>query len=215
MKLGEDLAAIFVGIPYTILLTLVAFAIGALLGLPLCALRMSRIGVARLLATAVILVFRAIPPIVWLFIIFFGIGFGYVQLDPFSAAAIGLGLITAANMAEIYRGALSAIHAGQWEAATVLSLSRRHRFMDVIGPQLMRISLPSAATYVIGLLKDSAVASAIGVHEIAFQAYHVSQETFRGLDVYAAAGLLYIVISLPIAWLARWTDLRLRARVAR
>ena len=67
----------------------------------------------------------------------------------------------------------------------------------------------------IGLLKDTAVASAIGVHEIAFQAYHVSQETFRGLDVYAAAGLFYIVISLPIAALARWTDLRLRARVAR
>jgi polar amino acid transport system permease protein len=215
MNLVTDLQAILVGIPLTIVLTLIAFAIGATLGLPLCAMRMSRNVFVRFLATALILVLRAIPPIVWLFIIFFGIGFGYLQLDPFSSAAIGLGLITAANMAEIYRGALSAIHAGQWEAANALSLSPRHRFIDVVGPQLMRISLPSAATYVIGLLKDSAVASAIGVHEIAFQAYHVSQETFRGLDVYAAAGLLYILISLPIAWLARWTDLRLRARVAR
>jgi len=211
----DDLQAILTGIPFTLALTLVSFAVGGLLGLPLCALRLSRFALLRFLALSLILIFRAIPPIVWLFIIFFGIGFGYLQLDPFTAGAIGLGLITAANMAEIYRGALTAIHAGQWEAATALSLSMRHRFVDVIWPQLMRIALPSAATYVIGLLKDSAVASAIGVHEIAFQAYHVSQETFRGLDVYAAAGLIYIVLSLPIAWLARWTDLRLRAKVAR
>ena len=117
-------------------------------------------------------------------------------------------------MAEIYRGALSAIHIGQWEAASALSLSARHRLVDVVAPQLVRIALPSATTYAIGLLKDTAVASAIGVHEIAFHAYHVSQETFRGLDVYARAGLLYVLISLPIAWMARRTDRRLRARVA-
>ena len=212
--IADDLRAILVGIPSTIALTLAAFVIGALLGFPLCAMRLSRFGGLRWLASALILTFRSIPPIVWLFFIFFGIGLGYLQLDPFSSATIGLGLITAANMAEIYRGALSAIHLGQWEAATALNLSSRHRFVDVIGPQMLRVALPSAATYLIGLLKDTAVASAIGVHEIAFEAYHVSQDTFRGIDVYAAAGLLYILISLPIAGLARWTDLRLRARVA-
>lgn len=210
----DNLVAIFVGLPLTLALTIVSFIVGAALGLPLCALRLSKRAAALLFATALILVFRAIPPIVWLFLIFFGIGFGYVQLDPFSAAAIGLGLITAANMAEIYRGALSAIHSGQWEAARVLNLSDRHAFVDVIGPQMFRVALPSATTYAIGLLKDTAVASAIGVHEIAFQAYHLSQQTFRGLDIYAAAGLLYILLSLPIAWLARWADMRLRARVA-
>jgi polar amino acid transport system permease protein len=215
MILFEDLSALLIGVPYTIVLTLIAFAAGTALGLPLCWMRQSRFGLVGFLAASMILVFRAIPPIVWLFFIFFGVGSGYLQLDPFTAAAIGLGLITAANMAEIYRGALSAIQKGQWEAASVLNLSARHKFIDVIGPQLFRICLPSATTYLIGLLKDSAVASAIGVHEIAFQAYHESQETFRGLDIYAAAGLLYILISLPIAYFARWTDTRLRAAVAR
>jgi polar amino acid transport system permease protein len=211
----QDVAALAIGIPLTLALTLVAFIIGALLGLPLCGMRMSKSMPLRFLASSIILVFRAIPPIVWLFFIFFGVGMGYIQLNPFTSAAVGLGLITAANMAEIYRGALSAVQKGQWEAATVLNLSSWHRFIDVIGPQLFRIALPSGATYLIGLLKDSAVASAIGVHEIAFQAYHVSQETFRGIDIYAAAGLLYILISLPIAYFARWTDMRLRAAVAR
>ena len=215
MTILDDLSAVVVGIPLTLALTLAAFLFGGLLGLPLCAMRLSRNRLVSLLAMAAILTFRAIPPIVWLFIIFFGVGFGYLQLDPFSSAAIGLGLITAANMAEIYRGSLAAIHPGQWEASSVLNLSARHRFVDVIGPQLARIALPSATTYVIGLLKDSAVASAVGVHEIAYEAYHLSQQTFRGLDIYAAAGLFYILISLPIAWLARWTDGRLRAVVAR
>ncbi len=215
MNLLDDLATVVVGIPLTIALTLTSFLLGAALGLPLCAMRLSRNWLVRLLGTSLILTFRAIPPIVWLFLIFFGIGFGYIQLDPFSSATLGLGLITAANMAEIYRGSLSAIHAGQWEASTVLNLSARHRFVDVIAPQLARVALPSATTYVIGLMKDTAVASAVGVHEIAFEAYHLSQQTFRGLDIYAAAGLLYILISLPIAWLARWTDGRLRAVVAR
>ncbi len=211
----DILQAIVQGIPWTIALTIVAFGIGAFLGLPLCAMRYARLGAIRFLASALILTFRSIPPIVWLFFIFFGVGSGYLQINPFEAAAIGLGLITAANMAEIYRGALAAIHPGQWEAAFALNLSTHHRLIDVIGPQLLRVSLPSGTTYAIGLLKDSAIASTIGVHEIAFQAYHTSQRTFHSLDVYAIAGLLYIIISLPMAWLARWTDVKLRARVAR
>ncbi len=196
-------------------MTLVSFLIGALLGLPLCAMRFSRVSAVRFLASAMILTLRSIPPIVWLFFIFFGIGSGYLQMSPFEAAAAGLGLISSAYMAEIYRGALAAIHAGQWEAASALNLSMRHRFVDVIGPQLLRVALPSGATFAIGLLKDTAISSTIGVHEIAFQAYHTSQRTFHSLDVYAIAGLLYIVISLPMAWVTRWADVRLRARVAR
>ena len=211
----DILQAIAAGIPWTLALTAVAFVIGAVLGQPLCAMRFSQLTAVRLLATALILTFRSIPPIVWLFLIFFGLGSGYLQISPFQAAAAGLGLITAANMAEIYRGALSAIHPGQWDAASALNLSTRHRFLDVIGPQLLRVALPSSASYAIGLLKDSAIASTIGVSEIAFQAYHTSQRTFHALDIYAIAGLLYILISLPMAWLTRWADVKLRARVAR
>jgi polar amino acid transport system permease protein len=210
----EILQAIAAGVPWTLALTIAAFALGASLGLPLCAMSFARLSVIRFLARAIVLTLRSIPPIVWLFFIFFGVGSGYLPISAFQAGAIGLGLITAANMAEIYRGALAAIHPGQWEAAFALNLSRRHRLMDVVGPQLLRISLPSGATYAIGLLKDSAIASTIGVNEIAFQAYHVSQRTFHALDVYAIAGMAYILISLPMAWLTRWTDARLRARVA-
>ncbi len=209
------LESLLLGVPWTIGLTVFSFLIGALLGLPLCGMRLSQSAVLRFIGTGIVLVLRSIPPIVWLFFIFFGIGFEYMPLSPFAAAVLGLSLITAANMAEIYRGALKGIHYGQFEAATVLNFSARHRFFDIIGPQLLRIALPSMATYAIGLLKDSAVASVLGVSEIAFQAYSVSQQTFRGLEVYAIAALLYIGMSLPVAYVTRRMDLRMRSAVAR
>ena len=168
--MGEILLAIAAGIPWTLALTAVSFGIGAVLGVGLCALRVSRFGVLRFAGAAVILTVRSIPPIVWLFAIFYGIGTDIIGIGPFASAAIGLGLITAAFMADIYRGALWSVPAGQWEAATALNLPARSRFVDIIGPQMLRIALPSAATYLIALLKYSAVASIIGVHEIAFEA---------------------------------------------
>lgn len=213
--MAEILLAIAAGIPWTLALTASSFALGAVLGVALCALRLSRLGLLRLLGAAIILTLRSIPPIVWLFVICFGLGADTMAAGPFAAAAAGLGLIGAANMAEIYRGALSAVDAGQWEAAIVLDLPPLSRFVDVIGPQMLRTALPAAATLAIGLLKDSAVASTIGVTEIAFATDHVSQRTSHGLGVFAIAGALYLAISLPIAVAARWADLRLRVAVAR
>jgi polar amino acid transport system permease protein len=209
------LLSILAGVPWTIALTLLSFIVGVLLGFPLCAMRISSKPAMRTTAAGIIVFCRSIPPIVWLFFIFFGIGTELFHMGPFVASVIGLGVITGANMAEIYRGALTAIHPGQYEAAKVLNLSRTQQFRDVVFPQLARIALPSAATYLIGLLKDSAVASTIGVGELAFQTHRVSEATFRGLSVYSAAAVLYIALSLPVAWISRWSDAHFRARVSR
>ncbi|WP_296746956.1 amino acid ABC transporter permease [Mesorhizobium sp.] len=213
--MGDMAVTILLAVPYTLALTALAFSLGAALGIPICALRLTKIPLLKPLVGAFILIVRSIPPLVWLFLIYFGLGSGVIQLNAFAAACIGLGLITAVNMAEIYRGSLAAIHHGQWEASTALGMPRWNQLSEIIAPQLARISLPAAATYAIGLLKDSAVASAIGVPELAYAAYHISQQTFRGLDVYAVVALIYIAMSLPIAWVSRTVDKKMRARVAR
>lgn len=203
------------GMVWTLALSAAALIIGMALGAVLCAMRTSGSRVLDAVAGVLILTFRAVPPIVWLFLIYFGIGTGWFQISPFQAAALGLGLITAANLAEIFRGALKAIHIGQWEASQALGMSPKWRMWDVIVPQLLRITLPSIVTYAIGLIKDTAIASTIGVPEIAFKASNVSQATFRGLESFAFAGLLYIALSIPIAMISRQVDLRLRTKVAR
>ncbi|WP_338480934.1 amino acid ABC transporter permease [Pseudomonas trivialis] len=203
------------GVPWTIAVTVLAFCVGVVLGFPIFALRMSRVKALSILAAMLVLTLRSIPPIVWLFFIFFGIGGGYISLSPFAAAVVGLGLITAAHMSEVYRGAFTAIHAGQFEAAYALNLSAPQRFFDVVLPQLVRIAIPTSATYAIGLLKDSAVASTIGVSDISFQAYQVSQQTFQGLSVYSAAAVVYLVLSVPVALFSRWLSATLKQRIAR
>ena len=206
---------IVTALPWTVALTVTSFLIGALLAIPLCKLRIASNPVIRHSAVAVILTFRSIPPIVWLFIIFFGLGSDLTFLSPFTSAAIGLGLITAANVAEIYRGAIKAVPVGQFEAARALGLRARWQYRDVLIPQIFRLVLPTLATYAIGLLKDTAVASTIGVHDLAFSAYRVSQETFRGIEVYAAFGLVYFLFSLAIAYFTRGLERRLRERISR
>lgn len=210
-----DLLLLLRGLSWTVALTVGAFSIGVILGVPLLAARLSKFAPLRYLALTVIQLIRAVPPIVWLFIIFFGIGTGIMPIRPFSAALIGLGLIAAANMSEIYRGALTSIHHGQWEACDALDLGRWWTLADVIAPQVFRVALPSAASYLIGLMKETAVASTIGVTELAYQGNQLAQLTYRGLEVYAVVGLLYVVLSLPVAWISRVIDGQLRAKVAR
>ena len=210
-----QLSLILRGLPWTVAITVLALVIGVIFGFPVMIARNARVAPVRVLAIALISLVRAVPPIVWIFIIFFGLGTGPLSVSPFIATLVGLGLIAATNMAEIYRGGLISIHHGQWEAAQALNLGRRHTFRDVIMPQMVRVALPAAATYAIGLLKDSAIASTIGVPELAFQGARLTQETFQGLKVFGLVGLLYIVLSLPIAWLSRKADLYLRTKVAR
>jgi polar amino acid transport system permease protein len=211
----EEFFLILRGASWTVSITLLSLAIGLLFGFPIMLLRSSRILPLRVLAITVIALIRAIPPIVWIFIVFFGLGTGVINISPFAAALAGLGVIAAANMAEIYRGGLISIQRGQWEAAKALNLKPIWTWRDIILPQMLRVALPASATYAIGLLKDSAIASTIGVTDIAFQGARLTQETFEGLRIFAMVGLIYILLSLPIAWLSRKADFVLRAKVAR
>ncbi|RWB69975.1 amino acid ABC transporter permease [Mesorhizobium sp.] len=211
----NDVTTIISGVPWTLGVTGAALLFGIIFGFPLLMLRQSRFSALRGLMLVLIALVRGVPPIVWLFIIFFGIGTDLIQINPFSAAVITFGFIAATNMAEIYRGGLLAIHHGQYEAAESLNFNRWYKFWDVIFPQMTRVAIPSTATYAIGLLKDSAIASTIGVRELAYQGRYVTEATFHGLPVLALVGAFYILASLPIAVIARRTDAKLRRSVAR
>jgi len=94
-------------------------------------------------------------------------------------------------------------------------MSHRSVLAKVIGPQVFRVSIPAAATYGIGLLKDSSVAFTIGVTDILFRATAQSYQTRDALTPFLIAGFVYIIITIPSAWGSRWLDARLKNRVAR
>lgn len=211
----ELLSVVLLGLPMTVVVTAGAFALGAVLALPLAALARSRLGVVRLAVRVLIDLLRGVPPIVWLFIIYFGLSVEVIRLSSLQAAVLGLGLISAGYLAEVYRGGIAAVGRGQWEAAQALGLGHLTVARSVVAPQAFRVALPSATTYLIGLIKDSSIASTIGVAEIVFRSTAYARQNYSGLAVFATAAVVYIAVSAPLAMLSRSWDARLRSAVAR
>lgn len=201
------------GIGMTVVITVASLLIGGVLGLPLVAARRSAWIPLRTAATVYIDVVRSIPPITWLFLIYFGLPQYALRLDSMSASILGFSVIASAYMAETYRSGLLSIPTGQWEAATALGMRFLPTNRYVITPQAFRVTLPAVAAYAIALLKDSALASTIGVHEITYQAGLVSRATHQGLLAFSIAGLLYIAMSIPLALVARRVDRVLRQKL--
>lgn len=211
--IAELLPAIARGVGLTLYVTGASLVIGGIIGLVLVGAARSPIAIVRGIATLYINVVRVIPPITWLFLIYFGLPQFALKLTTIQAAIIGFSIIASAFMAEIYRSGLLSIPDGQREAAHALGLSTITTVGHIITPQAFRVALPAIATYGIGLLKDSALASTIGVREITYYAQQAAKQTHEGLLSFIVAGSLYIVISLIVALVARRVDLTLRKKI--
>lgn len=200
------------GTANTLLLTAVSFFLGAVVAIPVTLGRRSRFAPLRAGLRALVEFVRSIPVLVWLFVVFFGLPQYGLSPSPLIAAIVTLSVVSAVYLSEIYRGGIAAVDRGQWEASRALGLGRIDTGVRIIGPQVFRVVLPPVATYGIGLLKDSALASTIGVVELTFRANAETQITGQGLTAYLIAGAIYVVIGLPLAVLSRHVDSRLRAR---
>ncbi|MFD1210557.1 amino acid ABC transporter permease [Arthrobacter sp. GCM10027362] len=209
----EAIPFLLQGLGTTVIITVGSFLIGALCAVPVALARISDIPPLRWLATAYIEIVRGIPPIAWMLVLFYGLG-RYITLPPLLAACLALGAVSTAYLAENYRAGIQAVAGGQWEGANALGLSGRDTFWRVIAPQGIGVALPPSASYAVGLLKDSAVASVIGVSDIAFQALTLNQQGNPGLPIFLAAGLVYLTVSIPMAVLARKADSFIRIRSA-
>lgn len=209
----DMLLAIAQGVWLTLFVTGASLIIGGIIGLVLAAAVRSRFTIIRGIATGYINVVRVIPPLTWLFLIYFGLPQWALRLSTIEAAIVGFSIIASAFMAEIYRSGLLSIPAGQREAAHALGLPPFTTVRYVVTPQAFRVALPAIATYAIGLLKDSALASTIGVREITYYAQQSARQTHEGLLAFTYAGLLYIVISLIVAVVARRVDFTLRRKI--
>jgi polar amino acid transport system permease protein len=200
------------GVVNTALLTSISFAIGAVLGIPISLASRSSMVALRVAARGLVEFIRSIPVLVWLFIVFFGLPQEGWSPTPFVAAVVTLSIVSAVYLSEIYRGGIAAIDKGQWEASRALGLGRIDMGVRIIVPQVLRVVVPPVATYGIGLLKDSALASTIGVVELTYRANTETQLTGEGLTTYLIVGVIYLLISLPLAVVSRHVDSRLQAR---
>lgn len=211
--MSQALPFLLTGLLTTVIVTLGSFAIGAVLGVPVALARLSRISAVRWIATAFIEIVRGVPAIAWMLLLYFGLSRA-VQLPPLASACLALGVVSTAYMAENYRAGIRSVASGQWEAAHALGLHGGDVFWRIIAPQGIGVALPPSATYLVGLLKDSAVVSVIGVADISFQALTLTQQGNPGLPIFFLAGAVYLALGIPLAFVARAADRFVRTRIA-
>ncbi len=206
------------GVQITIALTVVAFILGLLIGLAIALMRNSRLAVVRGVAWAYIWLFRGVPTLVQLFIVWEALPQLFPVLtqswfSPFVAATVALSFNEAAYAAEILRGGLLAVDDGQRIAARALGMTPLKVFTKVIAPQLTRVTIPPMANDFITLLKITSLASVVSLRELMTNTQTAIASSFRFAEWFFAAAIYYLVVvsifMIAQAWLERryvWTS---------
>ncbi|TIC85637.1 amino acid ABC transporter permease [Nocardioides sp. GY 10127] len=192
----------------TVEITLAAMGIGMVLGVLVVVARRSRFRVLRAVAVVWTDVVRGVPPLVWLMLVFLGIGL----FTALGTAIIVFGLVASAYCAEIYRSGLEAVPRGQTEALAALAVPARTGQLRVVAPQAAVIAAPAVLSYAIGLVKDSSLASVIGVAELTFVANRAANRTGDGITPFVTVGVLYLLFSLLLAVAGKLGTQRLEGR---
>ncbi|KVE37374.1 amino acid ABC transporter permease [Burkholderia sp. TSV86] len=161
------------------------------------------------LARAYVSVMRGTPLLVQIFVVYYGLPSLGLSLDPTPAGVIALSANVAAYLSESMRGAIHGIDKGQWLAAYSLGLSWRQTLRYVIGPQALRIAVPSLSNSLISLIKDTSLVSVITVTELLRSAQEIIAATYQPLPLYLAAAAVYWVLCQLLEWAQRWYERRL------
>ena len=204
------------GLWATISLALAAMVLSLVLGTGVALFGFSRLRVLRAANRVWVEVFRAVPILVLILWTYYGLPVVLgIRLDVFTAALLAIALCDSAFEAEILRGGIQSIEAGQREGAMALGLTRWQAMRFVILPQAIRRVLPPIGNQFIYVVKMSSLASVIGYQEITRKANELVVSVFRPLEIYSVLILLYLVLILAISFAVRRLERRLGADQSR
>ena len=213
-------AALLLASSVTLALSVLGFLLGAAFGAAAAAGRLSSRSVPFWLAHAYGTVFRGVPDLLTIYLLYYGGSIaltqlgkllgsvGFIGLPTFATGVLAIGIISGAYQGEVYRGAYQAVDRGQFDACKALGLSRFQSLRLVIIPQLMRHALPGLGNVWQLVLKDSALISVIGLVELMRQAQIGAGSTREPFIFYMAAAGLYFVIAAVTASVFRYGEAR-------
>jgi len=188
---------------WTVLLSLIAFVGGGLVGLALLVARIAKLRGAEALVGGYVQLFQGTPLLMQLFLAYFGLALFGINVSPWVAAALALTLYTSAFLTEIWRGCVNAVPKGQWEASTSLALSFGEQLRYVILPQALKIAIPPTVGFLVQVIKGTALASVIGFIELTKAGTMISNATFRPFMVYSCVAIMYFLLCFPVSLYAR------------
>jgi polar amino acid transport system permease protein len=194
---------------YTLVVTAVASALAAVLGLVFAVIRRGHVPVLAPVTTAFIEFVRGTPIPIQLFFLFYVLpGLG-LTLSGLFVGVLTLGVHYACYYSEVYRAGIDGVPKGQWEACTALSMPRRYQWQRVVLPQAIRNVLPSLGNYVISMFKETPFLLLIAVPEMVQEAVAIGGRDFRYLEPVTIAGLIFLAASYPSAVAMRKLENRL------
>ena len=198
------------GLVNTLKVTGTSLACGLVLGLGLALMRLSPRQWLGWPAGFVIEVFRTTPPLVQLFWFFFALPLIVgIEMTPFLAAAVTFSIQSAAFFAEVFRGGIVSIERGQWDGALAIGMSRRQALHRIVLPQAVRRMIPAFLERAIELMKTTTLVATIAYSDLLFAANEIAQKTFRPLETFTVAALIYFVVITAFSVVARAFERRL------
>jgi len=202
------------GLGVTIRISVLSVLFSLVLGLIVALVRMAP-GPIGLVGFLYVQVFRALSLYVYILFIYFGVAAVFhIDFDPITAGVVSLTLLNSAYMAEIYRGAIQAIDAGQREAARSLGLGSIATFATVTFPQAWRIAIPSLVNQFTDIIKDSSIVAVIGTPDLMYQTIERVSFYQRPFEFYTTVAGIYLVMVVIVAQLAWRLEKRLQRHLA-
>jgi polar amino acid transport system permease protein len=198
------------GLLNTLKVTAVALVFGLALGLTLALLRLSPRRLLSWPAGLVIEVFRTTPPLVQLFWFFFALPLiANIEMTPYLAAIVTFSIQSAAFFAEVFRAGIQSIERGQWEGGMAIGLSRRQTLGRIVLPQAITRMIPAFLERSIELMKTTTLVATIAYADLLFQANSIAQKSYRPLETFTVAALVYFVVIFGFSMAARRVERRL------
>ena len=197
--LWDSLRNLLLATRWTIVLSLVSFVGGGLVGLLLLFMRIGRARIGRVFAKYYVELFQGTPLLMQLFLAFFGLGLFGIDVPAWLAAAVALILWTAAFLTEIWRGCVQSIVKGQWEASASLGMGYIQQMRYVILPQALKLAIPPTVGFSVQVVKGTALTSIIGFVELSKAGTVVTNATFQPFTVYGLVALIYFALCWPLS----------------
>jgi polar amino acid transport system permease protein len=187
------------GAGWTIVLSLLGFIGGGVVGLPLAVARASKSKAPRTITGLYVKLMQGIPLPVMMFIVYFGISIAGYELPALVAAGLAMTIYSSVYLGEIWRGCIESVTITQWEASDSLAFNSLQTLAYIILPQAFRVAIPPTVGFLVQIIKNSSYAVVIGFFDLTYSARVVNNSTFKPFAVFTVAALIYFALCYPLS----------------
>ncbi|MGO4762946.1 amino acid ABC transporter permease [Cupriavidus sp. 2KB_3] len=205
----DSLPVLLQGALLTLKFAVLSMAFGLVIGIVVALMGISHAPTLKMVARVYVSIMRGTPLLVQIFVVYYGLPSVGIALEPTPAGVLTLSLNVGAYLSESMRGAILGISRGQWMAAYSLGLTPIQTLRYIVGPQALRLAVPSLSNSLISLIKDTSLVSVITVTELLRTAQEIIAATYQPLPLYLAVAVIYWILSTGLSVLQRVLERRL------